>query len=739
MTDQQLTDKQPATTGGDARPRLRGDVIWLRSDEGVYVRSAQSAMLLRGSSTYRLMSAISPYLTGEHSLGELCAGLPRTQSAAVANLVGALLDRGMAHDLRRSTQRELPAPLADRFADQLAFLGHFADDPVDQFLAYRTARVVVLGTGHALHAVATGLLGNGLGALRLAGAAVTDPHRPAIESTAAALRATVELTGTPTDADLTDVDLLVYCADETDLALVARLAEQSRAAGVRFLPAVLRGRRALLGPLVGPDRAGCWTCAQLRLAANDPPELAADTWRSIALGPVTPDRSAPTETVRRMIGNAAAFDVFRELTAALPPDTRGAVLVQDALTLEAGVAPVIAHPRCPTCAGSGLRAAPAAADETDESRYERLSALVDHRTGPFAEFTDDPLRQSPLPTGRLRVASPAGPDEPIREFVGFDVQTVLRARLSAARTAVGHYADRLAAVPVRVGRAADLDAPAVGADRLGTWAGLRAPGPDEPTGWVPAVSLLTGEPRYVPAGAVFPASRWNGDLVFEAGPAGLGVGADAEAAADAGLLTALAYRALDRMLRGAAAVAALDPDALPDGADRLPFLRDCLRHLGHSPTLRLIEDGPVPVVLASLAPPADPDQPDLADQADQPDRVGWRVGVAGDRAGAVREALTLLLGGAQLDAYHGGAGDLGDPLVADLPPVIAATAPPAGEAAPADRATILRHLAELDHDALFAATTPADLASVGGFHTGRVLLAGPAGDRPDPRTGGMTG
>jgi bacteriocin biosynthesis cyclodehydratase domain-containing protein len=738
MTDQQLTDQRPPTTGGDARPRLRGDVIWLRSDEGVYVRSAQSAMLLRGSSTYRLMSAISPYLTGEHSVVELCAGLPRAQSAAVANLVGALLERGMAHDLRQSAQRELPAPLADRFADQLAFLGHFADDPVDRFLAYRTARVVVIGAGHALHAVATGLLGNGLGTLRLAGAAVTDPHRPAIESTAATLAATVEIASA--DVDLSDVDLLAYCADETDLALVARLAGRCRAAGVRFLPAVLRGRRALLGPLVGPDRAGCWTCAQLRLAANDPPEVAADTWRSIALGPVTPDPSAPTETVSRMIGNAAAFDVFRELTGALPPDTQGAVLVQDTLTLESGVARLIAHPRCPACAGTGLRAAPAAPDETDESRYERLTALVDHRTGPFAEFTDDALRQSPLPTGRLRVAPPAGPDGAVREFVGFDVQTVLRARLSAARTAVGHYADRLAAVPVRVGVPADLDAPAIGADRLGTWAGLRAAGPDEPTGWLPAVSLLTGERQYVPAGAVFPATRWNSDRVFEAGPAGLGVGADAEAAADAGLLTALAYRALDRMLRGVAAVTALDPDALPDGAEHLTFLRDCLRHLGHSPTLRLIEDGPVPVVLAGFGPPAGSTQPAGSTPAGStPAGSVWRVGVAGDRAGAVREALTLLLGGAQLDAYHGGAADLGDPLVADLPPVIAATAPPSGEAAPADRPAILRHLADLGHDALFAVTTPADLASVGGFHTGRVLLARPADDRPGPPKEELTG
>nr|MDT0663378.1 TOMM precursor leader peptide-binding protein [Micromonospora sp. DSM 115978] len=735
MTDQKTTETGSTATVLDARPKLRADVIWLRSEEGVYVRGAQSAMLLRGASTYRLLATISPYLTGEHTVVELCAGLPRAQSAAVTNLVGALIDRGMAHDLRRTPYRQVPTAVADRFADQLAFLGHFVDDPVGRFLAYREARVALVGAGAALHAAATGLLRNGLAALRLAGPAATDPRRAGIEAVAAELGATIGLdttvefddaggfdgAGTAAGVGSGAVDLVVYCADEADLAQVAELAGRCRAVGVRFLPAVLRGRRALLGPLIGPDSASCWTCAQLRLTANDPPAVAADTWRAIALGPVTPDRAATTEAVARMIGNAAAFDVFREMTGALAPDTRGAVLVQDVSTLESGVAPVVAHPHCPTCAGAGLVAATPAPDETDEIRYERLHALVDHRTGPFAEFTDDPLRQSPLPTGRLRVAPPAGPGDPAREFVGFDVETVLRARLAAVRTAIGYYADRLAAVPVRVGRPQELDAPAVSGHRIGTWAGLRPTDPDQPTSWVLAASLLTGDARYVPAAAAFPATRHNGDLAFEAGPAGIGVGPDSTAAADAGLLTALAYRALDRMLRGTAPLAAIDPAELPDAPDRLVFLRDCLGHLGHTPILRLIQDGPVPVVLAGLDRPGDP---------------SWRVGVARDRAAAVGMALTPLLGAAQLDAYGGGPADTGDPLMVDLPPVLEPTVALAADAGPADGPTILRHLGDHGCDALFVATTPADLASVGGYRTGRVLLATTMATRTGRQTSG---
>ncbi|MBM0274981.1 TOMM precursor leader peptide-binding protein [Micromonospora tarensis] len=690
-------------TGLDARPRLRGDVVWLPSEEGVYVRSAQAAMLLRGSSTYRLMSTISPYLTGDHSVSELCAGLPKAQSVAVANLVQALIDRGMAHDFAPPPEAALPPALTALFADQIAFLGHFADDPVARFLSYRSARVVAVGAGEGLHALATGLLRNGLGTLRLSGPAADDPYRRDIEAEASAMDATVEVTDSFDDADV-----VVYCADEADLALVAELARRCRAAGIRFLPAVLRGQRAVLGPFAGPATAGCWTCAQLRLAANDPPAVAADTWRAIALGPISPDQSAVTGTVSRMIGNAAAFDVFRELSGALPPETRGAVVVQEAVTLEASLSRLIAHPHCPTCAGSGLAAEPPDPDESEQSRYERLAGLIDPRTGIFSEFTDDQLRQSPLPTGRLRVAPPAGYGGVPREFVAFDVETVLRARMSAIRVAVGHYADLLAAVPTRVTRSDELDAPTIRPEQLATWAGLRATGPDERTGWIRAISLVTGEPRYVPAAAAFPNTSWNRECGFEVGPAGIGVGNDPTSAADAGLRNALAYQCLERLLRGQAPVAALDPAALGDDT-QLAFLRDCLGHLGHAPVLRLVDDGPVPVVLAGL---------------DQPDESGWRVGVGEDRAEAVRHALTQLLGSVQVATYHDEPVDLGDPLIANLPPVLTPTVVPHAEVGPAGRAALLDHLNDHGHDALFVATTPADVAAIGGYHCGRVLISG---------------
>ncbi|GAB3137397.1 hypothetical protein GCM10027290_03060 [Micromonospora sonneratiae] len=671
----------------------------------MYVRSAHASMVLRGSTAYQLMSTVSPHLTGEHTVAELCDGLPQPQATAVTNLVQALLDRGMARDFQHEREASLPAAVTARFATQIAFLGHFVDDPVARFRRFRAARVLLVGAGHALHALGTGLLDNGLATVRLTAATAVESQRTALAAAAEPLAAMVVVADTD---DVAGLDLVVYCADDADLAQVRTLAERCRQAGVRFLPAVLRGRRAVLGPLGEPGPAACWLCAQLRMTANDPVEVAADTWRGMALGRTGTDPSTVTEVVARMMGNAAAFDAFRQLTGVVAPDTAGAVLVQDTVTLESSISPVRPHPHCPVCAGTRTAPTPAGAEPdagarataSDEEHYRRLSTLVDPTVGVFGQFTDDELRQSPLPTARLRVGPPTALVDGGREFVAFDIETVLQARLGTLRTALGFYADRMATVEVRQQPPAGSQ---IAPDRLDTWAGLSLPD----SGWIRGTSLLTNEDRYVPAAAVFPYTQANRDRAYDRTPAGVGVGPDTDAVTTAGLRSALAYRALDALVRGQVGVAALDPAGL--GADgRLGFLRDCLGHLGHRVVLRLVDgDGPVPVVLAALA-----------------DTPGWHVGYGASRLDAAGQALRNLLGVAQFTAAgDGSAPDLGDPLFTGLPLVIEPTRDgvPA-ERDPLDRAALLDAVAATG-DAIYVATTPYDLAETNSYLVGRVLLS----------------
>ena len=106
-------EAQEAEPLGAVRPRLRHDVVFAESPDGVLLRHSDHGFLLKGRSAYRLVSSLSPYLTGEHTVAELCAGLGRpqadmvtatvrTNSAAIRGLVRNGSPSGMWARSRRS-------------------------------------------------------------------------------------------------------------------------------------------------------------------------------------------------------------------------------------------------------------------------------------------------------------------------------------------------------------------------------------------------------------------------------------------------------------------------------------------------------------------------------------------------------------------------------------------------------------------------------------------------------------
>lgn len=319
----------------DVRPKLRQDTVFLPWGDGAYLRTAETAAQLDGASTYRLLSRLSPYLNGERTLEQICAGLGGAQRAAVGALVGGLLDRGFVIDAGR--RAELEPAVAARFRAQLAYLDHLGTGAAPRFTRFRTARVLLAGNGASLHAAATGLLRNGAACLDIAPDTADWPHRHAVLTEAERLRGDGVRTSLRIVPDLdpgAGYDLVLYCADRGGAEPVAELNRRCQVGGPPLVPMLTVGGWGLLGPVVRPGTAGCWWCAWRRLAESVP----------VAGGePVTP-------TVARMLGGAAAFEAFRLLTGALPADTDGAVVVQELRTLEStrvGVPP----DGCPVCAG----------------------------------------------------------------------------------------------------------------------------------------------------------------------------------------------------------------------------------------------------------------------------------------------------------------------------------------------------------------------------------------------------
>ncbi|MFJ3923423.1 TOMM precursor leader peptide-binding protein [Streptomyces sp. NPDC090022] len=729
------------------RPRIRRDVLFTRTPDGVLFHNSDGGFRLTAGSAYRFATLIVPHLTGEHTVADLCAGLGEKQRAMVCDLVKTLYERDFARPVAApepSAAPALPGAVARRFAPQIAYADHYADDAEARFRAFREARVAVLGEDLVARWCVLGLIRNGSAAVGvLPGLDTAEARTEAAEAAAdgcpAEIRELAPGADTPDWAALDGYDVVVVTGGTAAPGRLLPLLRAGVPEGRTLLAAWSYGSHAVIGPLMRHGTAACWACAALRLgagAAADGAGAAADLWSALALPGTAPVAGAePGRPLAAMIGNQLAYEVFRATSGALPAETAGQIIVQDMESLDVSAEPLLPHPRCPLCAGQG----PAAEEETARAaarpvrlteagtsgapalptlatardadalveELNRRSVLVRPYAGVFTRYADEPLTQIPLKLSVVELGvGHAGP----RGIAAFDVHHVAGARMRALDAAALAYAEHV--VPARGLVDAGRGRPA---EALALASGV----PGEVTAHLQGVSLVTKEPVLVPAGAVRPFGPHNTGRLFERTRAGAGAGPALADAAAAGLLSALAHDALLRAVRGAAArtvplVEGRDCEGA-EGAEgahaELTFLIRSADRLRTPVELLDLGEDRVTGVHVLLA------------------RSGarWAVGADLDRAAAAVAALRDLLGAVQYeaDAAAGAtAADTGDPLLGDLDPRALTVDGPAPDPAGVDVpgwTEVLERLAAAGRDAYVVPTGSADLAAAG-LHTVRVLL-----------------
>ncbi|MFI5999398.1 TOMM precursor leader peptide-binding protein [Streptomyces sp. NPDC051366] len=719
-----------------SRPRIRRDVLFTETPDGVLFHNSDGGFRITARSAYRFATLIVPHLTGEHSVAELCQGLGDAQRAMVGELVKTLYERDFARSVPDPVTPAGPVPppdVARRFAPQIAYVDHYADDAEARFLRFRDTRVAVLGEDSVALWCALSLVRNGCAVVGVLPG--TEPDL--VEDDAAQARAdgcpveirTLAAAGEPCGwAELEGFDFVVVTGGRAAPARLLPLLRAGIPEGRTLLPAWSYGSDVVVGPLMASGTEGCWACAALRLgSARSGSGAAADLWSALALPGTGAVQSGPLpgRPLAAMIGNLLGYEVFRAATGALPAETSGRLVVQDMESLDVTAEPLFPHPRCPFCAGdvhaetAGDRAAVLPVDlaaagtsgapelptldtarEADAlvEELNRRSAIVRPCAGVFTRFADESLTQIPLKLGVVELG--IGHDGP-RTIAAFDIHHVAGARMRALDAAALVYAEHV--VPARglvTGRR--VEAPAA----LAIASGL----PGGATVHQRAVSLLTKEPALVPAGAVRPFGPHNADRLFERTCAGAGAGPAPADAAAAGLLSALAYDALLRTVRGTPATPVPLPD--PHGPDaELGFLVRSAERLELPVEVLDLGEGSRSGVAVLLARSAE----------------RWAVGSGLDRRTATLAALRELLGAAQYEGDQAGGGrpaDTGDPLLRDLDPRALAVSGP-GEAVDTPGAVgwpeVLERLGAAGRDAYLVPTGAPELASAG-VHTVRVLL-----------------
>ncbi|WP_435735395.1 TOMM precursor leader peptide-binding protein [Cellulosimicrobium sp. PMB13] len=691
--------EQIATT----RPRIRRDVIFTKTADGVLFHNTTTGFRLTAPTGYRLATLLVPYLDGTNRVADLCDSLPEAQRAMIGELIQTLYERGFARDTPLAGPEVIDPVDAERFAAQIAYIDHYADDAPGRFARFRSTTVAVLGDDAVAIASAKGLVRNGAPRVLVTSGEVA----VATKAEAVDGAVVVELDAAPgevTWADLSGADVVLVAGGDTAARQTYSLVAAGVPEGTLLIPAWTYGERAVVGPAMRQDGRGCWVCAVLRLTSTHDAAAAAPVWSGIALPGRAPRAARPLgRPLASMVGNLLAYEAFRIVTGALPGETEGSVIVQNIESLDAIAEPLLVHPRCPFCSAApdaldlgGWTEPTVAPEPSDEEIVAALNArqpLLQPHVGVLAGYADEELMQTPMKVGVVEIATAAGVR---RSIPAFDLHHVAGARQRALSAAIVGYTARdavTAPAGVETERVADGLLTAVRPQ-------LVEDGP-----WVAATSLLTGDHVAVPLAAVEPFGAANATHGFEPTRAGGGAGDSAGEAVRAGLGTALAYAALRATIRGGAAHV-VELDSLRSDVE-LGFLLRSARNLEVDvEVFDLSAHAPLSVVAVRTTGAGRPAWTIAAD-------VSWR-----DAAVA---ALRDLVGTVQL----AGAGqvDGGDPVMAELD---AGTLVASGAVvAPLDRTTtwglVRDALRAAGQHAFVVQVGGADLAA-GGFVAVRVLL-----------------
>lgn len=725
------------------RPKLRQDSIFLPTSQGVCFRNGNNTFNLKGKSIYKWVTTLAPHLDGRQTLEELCAPLAPERREIVVRLVTTLLEKGVVKNSFVEPAETLPAAVRARFVSQIDFIDHYAERPLQAFKDFRQSRVLLIGAGEAVKALASSLLGNGMESLHIALTGGTPDDLLELEAEAQSLSdagAPASLSVTSADEaiisrNLDEFGLVACCCERSSLRLVSLLNEKCYREGIDFLPGFVFNGRSFIGPLVRAGQTGCWQCAVLRLSANMEAPAKAALWKSIALGgdSVSQEEHAASLPTARMLGNGMAFEIFKTLGGHLTPESAGGILIQDLLTLESSRPFLFGHPLCNVCSHVEPEAESRRLLEIAEGKRDQVVGSVDEPLRRFYQrmdaqlgllhgFDDKDLRQLPLRTTVLLMGHPADAASGQLRIQGHSEETNLHAMNAAFATSLKVYAE---ALPDRrrmiVGSSQELESAGlnpVGASELSLWSGIAAPDYESRLEWLPAYSHLTGSIRYVPAAAVYPVSPLNDAGVFEKTSAGAAAGLTYGEAKTDGLMSAMCYESLRGVLRKQSEVSFVDAAALAVSDEMLAYLLKSLERLGH--TARLFEvTSPSPVHVALAATDAG------NDETGSIWRCGYKLGTGLTRTEALRKALVELLGSLQAGP-QAGAMDAGESLFPgfNFQLSLESSTPQGASTRERDFSVeeIESSLKAQGRDILFVNTMTQDIDETETFITGRVLL-----------------
>ena len=720
----------------DIRPKLKHNALFIQTEDGFFVTGEGAGFQLKGKSIVRWVTALRPLMTGDYTLGQICARLEPAQREHVTQIMTTLLQKGVIKNKRPEQADILPTAVHQQFRSQIEYLDHFVDYPLERFRAFRESALLLCGSGESLKALALFLLRNGLRTLSLSPTDTSDDYLTVLKQEETRLRqqgSEVHIVLVPPALRRpAEYDALIYCADNGSFRELFTLNQLCVHERRMFLAVTPFANQVLLGPLVRPDTGPCWLCAMMRLSANSDDQAQAALWREVTLGEVTPRPRTPLFLpIARRIGHGLGFELFKTLSACLPSETEQGVIFQNLENLESSRSPLVRHPLCPVCSHvetesvvSRLHQVVDGAREhisPDQEIYEHHQRLFDRSLGVFSGFADEEKEQIPLKQARIIGGSPVSFNQRELDVTAFSLDTPLSARVQALKQAVGQYSelliDRRGMPTCSQQELAEQGKVALLPQELATWSGILSLMSSDSIAWYPAFSVCRNSTVYVPAAAIYPMSALNHQGLFIHTTAGAAVESSFEQTLTQGLLSALVYVYVRNLQHGRSAIHEIDPDTLEalDEADAHFLVRSAQRFARPFTLKEVRSDLPLNMIIAHTT--DGENQPIIA------------AGLQLSRLASVKAALQRLVEGLQMQ-------EAGDPFPGDehglagfltqqdnaMPRNQQSSRMSQFHESALDLTQLKSALFQAGRDIIFAHTTGSDLWEVGTLISGRVLL-----------------
>ncbi|HEU4711116.1 MAG TPA: hypothetical protein VFS76_06095 [Pyrinomonadaceae bacterium] len=402
---------------GSTTLKVRPDVFFVRSEDGVWLRNNVGSFFVKGRGSYELVRSLLLKLDGTRTVDDIFAGMVAEKRAALfERLLKPLMSSGFIYEFRPPSS-PVPAWIESRYQEHLAFLEQYVDQPVERLLKVRSQPVLCLGSGILLRAVTVALAELGFsrvqvsateddsGVLQNVFEGVTrgdedaewnlDLHRAntaldqLVSASAAMLPAAGIIVATDsTDHEAIDTTVAKLMRSDATVAVVASVGE--------FL---------LASPIMRNDDS-CWKCMH----------------RSVVSGQSVTPAPAPAAL--------AAFQVVQRLFCRFAgppvPEDRYYTTV-DCRTLSVQAHQPRQHEACPKHASATLHAVTLDAIEAEQAPIrpdvpashdpdalvaaqdrivECSNELTDRVTGPFLSIGEEDLTQLPLSASLCRLRGP---------------------------------------------------------------------------------------------------------------------------------------------------------------------------------------------------------------------------------------------------------------------------------------------------------------------------------------------